>query len=43
MSYQPKQITRAGEENCLGRYSRGLRNQNEKDLIDPCVSNILEN
>ena len=39
---QPKQKTRTGEENCLWRYSRGLRNQNGEHLINPCESSILE-
>ena len=30
------------EENCPGKYSRGLRNQNEEHLINLCESNILE-
>ena len=31
-----------GEENCLGRYSRRLRNQNGEHLINPYESNMLE-
>ena len=30
------------EENCTGRYSRGLRDLNEKHLVNLCESNILE-
>ena len=37
------QKTRTGEENCFGRYSRGLRNENGEHLTNPCESSILEN
>ena len=37
--YQPKQRR---EENCTGRYSRGLRNQNGDYLRNICESNILK-
>ena len=30
------------EENCTGRYSSGLRNQNREHLINLCESNILK-
>ena len=30
------------EENRTGRYSRGLKNQNEERLVNLCESNILE-
>ena len=30
------------EENCTGRYSKGLRNQNENDLVNLCESNNFE-
>ena len=37
--YQPKQRR---EENCIGKYSRGLRNQNAEHLVNIYESNILE-
>ena len=30
------------EENCTGRYLRGLRNQNGENFVNLCDSNILE-
>ena len=30
------------EENCTGKYLRGLRNPNWKHLVNLCESNILE-
>ena len=30
------------EENCTGRYSKGLKNQNGEYLVNLCASNILE-
>ena len=30
------------EESYTGKYSKGLRNQNEKDLVNICESKILE-
>ena len=26
------------EENYVGRYSKGIKNQNEKPLVNPCAS-----
>ena len=37
--YQPKQRL---EENCTGRYSRGLRNKTGEHLVNVWESNILE-
>ena len=28
------------KKNCLGRYSKALRNQNGDNIINPCKSNI---
>ena len=38
----PTSQSKRREENCTGRYSKGLRDQNEEQLVNICESNILE-